>query len=250
MDNLTQQFYSTQGRHPPEQPDIPEALTAKLLLRGFAEGMRVLVVGAQTGRDVDLLMRMGCLAYGVEPRADLRAIVAENNPSLVSLIQYGSLPSLGQPFGGSFDGVLCLSALMHLRRADIVEAAISLRSVLTDNGRLLLSVAMDEAVQDTSNLNDNGRSSAALPPDYRLLLFERVGFRLLDRWESQRGPDRPGSIWCYLLLQAQPHSGSRPLDQIEGILNRDRKTATYKLALIRALGEIAMTEFEQAKWKN
>ena len=41
-------------------------------------------------------------------------------------------------------------------------------------------------------------------------------------------------------------SHSRRWASAEGIPNRDRKTATYKLALFRALSEIATTEFEQA----
>jgi hypothetical protein len=40
----------------------------------------------------------------------------------------------------------------------------------------------------------------------------------------------------------------RPLDQIEGILNRDRKTATYKLALFRALCDVSTTSFHSAVW--
>ncbi len=36
-------------------------------------------------------------------------------------------------------------------------------------------------------------------------------------------------------------SAPRPIDRIESIINRDRKTTTYKLALLRALSEIATT---------
>lgn len=38
------------------------------------------------------------------------------------------------------------------------------------------------------------------------------------------------------------------MDQIEGILNRDRKVATYKFALFRALAEIAIQEPRSARW--
>ena len=38
------------------------------------------------------------------------------------------------------------------------------------------------------------------------------------------------------------------MDQIETIINRDKKTATYKLALLRALCDIAQTSYRQVRW--
>ncbi len=40
----------------------------------------------------------------------------------------------------------------------------------------------------------------------------------------------------------------RPIDKIESILNRDKKVATYELALFRALCDIALTEFNSVTW--
>lgn len=40
----------------------------------------------------------------------------------------------------------------------------------------------------------------------------------------------------------------RSIDRIESVLNRDRKVATYKLALFRALAEIGMTRYNQVRW--
>jgi hypothetical protein len=34
-------------------------------------------------------------------------------------------------------------------------------------------------------------------------------------------------------------ANTRPIDQIEGVLNHDKKTATYEFASFRALAEIA-----------
>jgi hypothetical protein len=42
--------------------------------------------------------------------------------------------------------------------------------------------------------------------------------------------------------------GIRPVDQIEAIINRDRKVATYKFALLRALCDISQTEYRNVKW--
>jgi hypothetical protein len=65
-----------------------------------------------------------------------------------------------------------------------------------------------------------------------------------------RGCNRtPRTCLVYFLVPGPPPRPlARSLEVIEGILNNDRKTATYKLALFRALAEIATTEFEQARW--
>lgn len=39
------------------------------------------------------------------------------------------------------------------------------------------------------------------------------------------------------------------IDRIESILNADRKVATYKLALIRALCDVVLTAWSQAQWE-
>jgi hypothetical protein len=45
-------------------------------------------------------------------------------------------------------------------------------------------------------------------------------------------------------------SGSRPIDTIESVLNKDAKVATYKLALFRSLAEIAVTNYKLANWND
>ena len=60
---------------------------------------------------------------------------------------------------------------------------------------------------------------------------------------------RAGFTWITLLFTLQSDQALRPIDQIEGAPNRDRKIATYKLALFRALCDIALTNYRwlQAK---
>ena len=54
--------------------------------------------------------------------------------------------------------------------------------------------------------------------------------------------------WFTLLLELRSGGSVRAVDQIEGILNRDRKVATYKFALFRALAEIATQEPRVGRW--
>lgn len=248
MDEKTQNYYAVNSKDVAERYDAVESHMKKILGQAFFAGMRVLDVGAGSGRDVNILLEMGCEAYGIEPCDELREVAVQKRPQLENRICSGQLPQLGQPFEGGFDGVLCSAVLMHLTKAEMLDTAISLRDVLSENGKLLISVPIERDGLDEEHRDAQGRLFTPLSPDYLQLLFERVGFNLLEKWITNDGLGRKGYSWYVLLFQLKHSKGSRPLDMIEGILNRDRKTATYKLALFRALSDIAITEFEQVQW--
>jgi hypothetical protein len=66
----------------------------------------------------------------------------------------------------------------------------------------------------------------------------KVGSRLLNRWDSDDSLGRQGRAWATQLFMLEGQASPR-LETIEAILNRDRKDATYKPALFRALAELA-----------
>jgi hypothetical protein len=53
-----------------------------------------------------------------------------------------------------------------------------------------------------------------------------------------------------MLFELENCSGSRPIDTIESILNKDAKVATYKLALFRSFANIATTNYKLAQWTD
>jgi hypothetical protein len=59
---------------------------------------------------------------------------------------------------------------------------------------------------------------------------------------------RLGIEWVSLLFQLKSAANTRPIDQIEGVLNHDKKSATYKFALFRALAEIANQSGSTVTW--
>lgn len=213
----------------------------------FAAGGRILDVGFGSGRDLAALLQAGFNAYGIEPVEALRALALKTHPELAGRIDAGTLPRVGRPFAGEFDGLLCSAVLMHLRDEELFDAAYALRSLLRLHGRLMLSVPTRPREVGADLRDAEGRFFAPHRPDYLLLLFERLGFRLIDRWESSDALGR-SEPWTTLLLELDSVGVSRAVDQIEGILNRDKKVATYKLALFRALAEIAMKQAHQAQW--
>jgi 2-polyprenyl-3-methyl-5-hydroxy-6-metoxy-1,4-benzoquinol methylase len=81
----------------------------------------------------------------------LRGAAAQTHRELAGRIAAGSVPRLGEPFEGAFDGVLCSAVLMHLPEADLFDAALALSKVLRPRARLLLSLT-----QTRTDVGDNG----------------------------------------------------------------------------------------------
>jgi SAM-dependent methyltransferase len=214
----------------------------------FPARSRVLDVGAGSGRDLAALLRAGYDGHGVEPSAALREAAVASHPELRDRLVEGALPAIGTPFGGAFDGVVCCAVLMHLPEADVFDAALSLRGLLKPHGRLLMSIPTARTDVGTDHRDEQGRLFQPYLPDELQLLLERLGFQLIGRWDNDDVLGRPGTHWVTMLLELRSGGPARAVDQIEGILNRDRKVATYKLALFRALAEIATQEPRTARW--
>ena len=215
----------------------------------FAQGARVLDVGAGSGRDLAALVKNGFAAFGVEPSAGLREAALAAHPELAGCLADAALPNLGEPFGGAFHGVLCSAVLMHVPEADLFDSAFALRRVLKPHGRLLMSLPAARADLGADDRDVHGRLFKPYTAGYIQLLFERLGFQMIGSWESDDALQRVGTRWSTLLFELRAGGPLRAVDQIEGILNRDRKVATYKLALFRALAEIATQEQRAAHWR-
>lgn len=248
MDARTAAYYEA---HAPEVAARYEGVSspvARYFPAAFVSGGRILDVGAGSGRDMAALLAAGYQAFGVEPSLELRKAAVHAHPELVGKIVGESLPDLGEPFGARFDGVLCSAVLMHLPEADLFDAALALRRVLRPNGRLLLSLPDRRNDIGQDHRDAQGRLFQPYTADYLQLLFERMGFQQIGRWVNDDALQRPGKQWFTVLFELRASGPLRAVDQIEGILNRDRKVATYKLALFRALAEIAAQEPRAIKW--
>jgi len=198
----------------------------------FPSGTKVLDIGCGSGRDLQILHEMGYTADGIDPCPEFVESTLSRICQSGATVEVDSLPSLKSVKNEAYDAVLCSAVLMHLPGEELFDTAFSIRRILRERGRLLLSIPLqgEEVV-----LESDGRLFNGVSPDQIELLFERIGFRLISRWDSDDALGRAGRQWASLLFELESRSGSRPIDTIESVLNKDRKVATYKLALFRSL---------------
>jgi len=250
MDDVTAEFYA---RNAAEVADRYEAVTSSIARYfgvAFVAGSRVLDIGAGSGRDLAALLRDGFDAVGIEPIDALRAQALERHPELRGRLEAGALPVIGTPFGGAYDGLLCSAVLMHVPEVDLFDSVFALRGLLRPHGRLLISLPLARTDIAEDGRDASGRLFSPYTAEHLQLLFERVGFQQIGCWDDDDALCRTGTRWFTLLFELRIGTTVRAIDQIEGILNRDRKVATYKLALFRALAELATQEPRSARWRS
>lgn len=250
MDPRTLAFYTEHAAEIAQRYESVVSPVERYFSLAFTPGARVLDVGCGSGRDAARLLASGYDVYGIEPVEALRHVAGAAHPELAGRIGEGCLPRTGDAFGGGFDGILCSAVLMHVPDTDLLDAALAIRRLLKPGGRLLLSIPASRGDLLHGDRDANGRLFSPYSADEISLLLERLGFVLISRWESDDVLGRAGTSWSTLLLERRSGGQQRPIDQIESILNRDRKEATYKLALIRALAEIATQEARSAVWSG
>jgi len=245
MDERTRRYYEEHARELVPAYDSVRGGIAAHFSQAFPRGGRVLDIGSGSGRDAAGLVAEGFEAWGVEPIEAFRQASVERHPELSARVLGGALPDelpAAVVLGGRFDGVLLAAVLQHLPRHRIIEAVLSLKDLLLPGGRALVSVPLDRPGLSTDDRDDRGRLFTRLAPSELQLLFERAGFALLDSWQDADARGRPGHSWSVLLFRLDSTDRSRPIDRIEAVLSRDKKVATYKLALVRALAETALTQ--------
>ncbi len=259
MDERTRSAYSANAAQIARTHLAAGKGVARHFAQAFAPGDRILDVGAGAGRDLAALVSEGFTAYGVEPVGAMRDQALAAFPQLDGLLVGGALPDgidalkdqLGSPFDAPFDGLVCSAVLQHLPRGELFDAVFRLRGLLRDGGRMLVSIPVERPGVDDTGRDKLGRLFTGLQPGEFELLCQRVGFRTIGRWSDPDSAQRFGMRWAVLLFELE-HAGDglspRPLDRIEAVLQRDRKSSTYKLALLRALTEIATTQARIVRW--
>jgi 2-polyprenyl-3-methyl-5-hydroxy-6-metoxy-1,4-benzoquinol methylase len=250
LDNQTYSYYQNHADEIFERYESPTNGISQFFSISFPDACKVLDIGAGSGRDMKKLSDQGYDITGIEPSQKLRDLAIRKYTELSGKLLDGQLPDLDDSFNNQFDGILCSAVLMHIPKEQLFDTAFSLKRVLKPRGNLLLSIPGEGPETDHHFRDKNGRLYQQYNPEYLQLLLERIGFQLTGKWETEDSLGRKNRTWIVLLFHLAYASGTRPLEQLESILNRDRKVATYKLALIRALCEISIANYNQVIWER
>ena len=140
MDKTTLDYYSKNASEVAKRYEEAPSAMAKLFDVAFPIGGKVLDVGCGSGRDLSILTQLGYEAYGIEPTEKFVQIAQQTHPELVGRVKVGHLPTLGKPFGGNFDGILCCAVLMHMDELALEESIESFKLALKPHARILISV--------------------------------------------------------------------------------------------------------------
>lgn len=214
----------------------------RLILTFFHGEAPTADIGCGSGRDTDWLGRQGFQTTGYDASPAMLAEARRHYPG-VQFAQ-GALPDLEQLADEAFANVLCSAVLMHLPGEDLITAAINLARVLRPGGRIVLSVRASKGGQDRE---PDGRLFTPIPGGKLKLLLESVGLQVLHH-ATQADASRPDVSWTVIAAEKSPSSAARGLERIQSVLVRDRKVATYKFALIRALCAVSRTAQHLVRW--
>jgi len=250
MDKKTLKYYLDNSLSTINRYNTVTAGISKYFMSSFLTKSKVVDIGFGSGRDINILREMKFDTFGIDPCENFVNFIKDNSKIDNDKIILDSLPKLKTIDDNSFEGVLCSAVFMHIPKEELFDASFAIRRILKENGRLLISIPLsDDTIDNKTNRDVKGRLFNGITSENLQLIFERIGFRLINRWTDNDGLNRDYRKWSTMLFSLENNSGSRAIDTIESVLNKDRKVATYKLALFRALSEIAITNYKLALWK-
>jgi SAM-dependent methyltransferase len=190
-------------------------------------------VGAGSGRDAAWFAARGWEVVAVEPAAAMRDTARGLHPTAAIRWVDDRLPALAavHRLGLQFDLVWASAVWMHVAPQDRPRAMRKLATLLKPGGRLVLTLRHGPAPADRPMWPVEAAEVERLGLDHGLAL----------RVATERGEDRQGRAevrWQTVILDL-PDDGAGALPLLRGVILRQEKSATYKLALLRCLARIA-----------
>lgn len=203
MDIATVAYYAKNAQ---KVADRYEAIVSNLsenFEEAFRSNSRILDIGCGSGRDLALLAKMGHDPYGIDATFEFVEIAQRLHPELTGRIIQSTLPNFEPPFGGKFDGVLCSAVLMHLPLEELDAAATCIKQCLKQNGRLLYSVPSKRLEIGSEQRDPDGRLFNPDESDRLQLIFERLDFKFLSKWEDEDSLGRSHVAWKSVLMELE-----------------------------------------------
>jgi len=197
----------------------------------FRPGKETLDLGSGIGRDTEWLNLHGFPAVGMDPSEGMLQEARIRHPGIT--FHQDSLPGLNKVDSGSVHNLFVCAVLMHIPKTGIITSVHNMLRVMAKKGRIILSWRHGTG-------DSYGRLFETYQPAEIARLFESLGGKVLYSEKDRE--------WFNLVIEKTDRSISEGLSTIQEIINREQKTSTYKLALLRALCEISRYEEHIATW--
>ena len=155
---------------------------------------RVLDVGAGSGRDTRWFVEQGCSVVAVEPASELRQLGSLNSSTQVQWLD-DALPALSKAreLCSHYDLILLSAVWMHLNSAVRKESIAVLSELLSENGRLVITLRH-------GGFND-GRSAYRVSVEQLERLSEAVGLIVCHVAEDTDSLKRTDISWETVVLE-------------------------------------------------
>ena len=193
----------------------------------------LLDVGSGSGRDANWFAQRDWDVVAVEPAAAMRADAAARHTSPRIRWIDDDLPGLPavHKLGLEFDLVWLSGVWMHVPPQDRPRAMRKLATLLKPGGRMVVTLRHGPAPADRPMWPVSLHEVERLGLDTGLAL--RVATSHAKGLQAQ-----PDVLWQTVVLDL-PDDGAGALPLLRGVILRQEKSATYKLALLRCLARIA-----------
>ena len=192
----------------------------------------VLDVGAGSGRDAAWFASQGHRVIAVEPSANMRRAGKAGHPSRDIRWLDDALPALNkvQRSKLTFDLVWLSAVWMHVPPSVRSRAFRKLVSVMRSGGSMMVSLRHGPPPP--------GRPMAPVTAAEVEALARRHGLQIVRTVPHFDAGGRDG-VWWEIVWLRLPDDGTGALPLLRHVVFNDRKSSTYKLALLRALIRIA-----------
>ena len=192
----------------------------------------VLDVGAGSGRDAAWFAAQGHRVIAVEPSANMRRAGRARHPSSDIRWLDDALPALNkvQRSKLTFDLVWLSAVWMHVPPSVRSRAFRKLVSVMRSGGSMMVSLRHGPPPP--------GRPMAPVKSAEVEALARQHGLQIV-RTVRHRDADGRDGVWWEIIWLRLPDDGTGALPLLRHVVFNDRKSSTYKLALLRALIRIA-----------
>jgi len=172
----------------------------ELLLRTFDIESNLLEIGCGSGRDASFMTKNGFDVVAIDGSKNMIQEAKKIHPELSEKLFHKTLPN-NLVFDKKFDGVYSIATLMHLSRNDLKKTILKIYDLLSQNGKLLISVSIFRDDINQNGFDDKGRFFLVLSFDEWINLFENIGFKILETKTNNDGLGRGGIKWLTLVAQ-------------------------------------------------